>query len=70
MARSRRADELMGFSPVAPPQEAPGARLPPGVNDTAEKRRLLRRLAHLDRPQVKLLSRLVAYLLPGGGART
>jgi len=63
-------NELMGFSPVEPPRNAPGASvLPPGVNDTPEKRRLLRRLARLDSPQVKTLSRLVAFLLPGGGAR-
>jgi transcriptional regulator with XRE-family HTH domain len=63
-------DELMGFSPVEPPQNSPGASmLPPGVNDTPEKRRLLRRLAHLESPQVKTLSRLVAFLLPGRGAR-
>jgi len=39
------------------------------LNDTPEKRRLLRRLACLDSPQVKALSRLVALLLPGRGAR-
>ena len=63
-------DELMGFSPVEPPQNSPGASmLPPGVNDTPEKRRLLRGLAHLQSPQVKTLSRLVAFLLPARGAR-
>ena len=61
--------ELMGFSPLAPPQNAPGASmLPPGINDTPEKRRLLRRLACLDRPQVKTLSRLVGFLVPGRSA--
>jgi len=43
--------------------------LPPGVNDTPEKRRLLRRLAYLDSPQVKTLSRLVGLLLPEKGAQ-
>ncbi|WP_225413685.1 helix-turn-helix domain-containing protein [Stigmatella hybrida] len=63
-------DELMGFSPVEPPQNSPGASmLPPGVNDTPEKRRLLRGLAHLESPQVKTLSRLVAFLLPARSAR-
>jgi hypothetical protein len=33
------------------------------------ERRLLRRLAHLESSQVKTLSRLVAFLLPGRGAR-
>ena len=62
--------ELMGFSPIEPPQNVPGASmLPPGLNDTPEKRRLLRRLACLDSPQVKAPSRLVALLLPGRGAR-
>jgi len=63
-------DELMGFSPVEPPQNSPGASmLPPGVNDTPEKRRLLRGLVHLESPQVKTLSRLVAFLLPARSAR-
>jgi len=63
-------DELMGFSPVEPPQNSPGASmLPPGVNDTPEKRRLLRGLVQLESPQVKTLSRLVAFLLPARGAR-
>jgi transcriptional regulator with XRE-family HTH domain len=63
-------NELMGFSPMEPPQNSPGASLlSPGLNDTPEKRRLLRGLARLDAPQVKALSRLVALLLPGRGAR-
>ncbi len=63
--------ELMGFSLLESPQNAPGASmLPPGINDTPEKRRLLRRLARLDSPQVKALSRLVGLLLPGRGARS
>jgi hypothetical protein len=62
--------ELMGFSPLVPPQNSPGASmLPPGINDTPEKRRLLRRLARLDSPQIKTLSRLVAFLLPRRSAR-
>ena len=57
--------ELMGFSPVAPWQEASGVgTVPPGLNDTPEKRRLLRRLARLDTPRIKALSRLAALLLP------
>ena len=57
--------ELMGFSPVAPWQDASGAgTVPPGLNDTPEKRRLLRRLARLDSPRLKVLSSLVALLLP------
>jgi hypothetical protein len=63
-------DELMGFAEVEPGQSAPGVNtVPPGLNDTPEKRRLLRRLACLDSPQVKTLARLVAILLPGRGAR-
>jgi transcriptional regulator with XRE-family HTH domain len=62
--------ELMGFAEVEPGQSAPGANtVPPGLNDTPEKRRLLRRLACLDSPQVKALSRLAALLLLGRGAR-
>jgi transcriptional regulator with XRE-family HTH domain len=58
--------ELMGFSPVDPSHSAPGASaVSPGLNDTPEKRLLLRRLARLDRPRIKVLSRLVALLLPG-----
>ncbi len=58
--------ELMGFSPVAPWQEASGAgTVPPGLNDTPEKRRLLRLLARLDSPRIKALVRLAAFLLPG-----
>jgi hypothetical protein len=56
----------MGFSPVAQWQDAPVAgTVPPGLNDTPEKRRLLRRLARLDTPRIKALSRLVALLLDG-----
>jgi transcriptional regulator with XRE-family HTH domain len=62
--------ELMGFAEVEPGQSAPKANtVPPGLNDTPEKRRLLRRLACLDSPQIKTLARLVALLLPGRGAR-
>jgi transcriptional regulator with XRE-family HTH domain len=58
--------ELMGFSPVEALHSSPGASpVPPGLNDTPEKRRLLRRLARLDRPRITILSRLVALLLPG-----
>jgi transcriptional regulator with XRE-family HTH domain len=58
--------ELMGFSEVELGQSAPGASpVPPGLDDTPEKRRLLRRLARLDRPRLKALSRLVALLLLG-----
>jgi transcriptional regulator with XRE-family HTH domain len=58
--------ELMGFSPVEPSQSAPGAStVLPGLNNTPEKRRLLRRLTRLDSPRLKALSRLVALLLPG-----
>ncbi len=58
--------ELMGFADVEPGQSAPGAHaVPPGLNDTPEKRRLLRRLARLDSPRIKALARLVALLLPG-----
>lgn len=62
--------ELMGFAPLGPPQPPPpgASMLPPGINDTPEKRRLLRRLACLDRPQVKTLSRLVGFLLPARSA--
>jgi transcriptional regulator with XRE-family HTH domain len=58
--------ELMGFAEMEPGQSAPGAStVPPGINDTPEKRRLLRRLARLDAPRIKALSRLIALLLPG-----
>jgi transcriptional regulator with XRE-family HTH domain len=58
--------ELMGFTPLGPAQSIPEAStLPPGVNDTPEKRLLLRRLACLDRPRVKALARLATLLLPG-----
>jgi transcriptional regulator with XRE-family HTH domain len=57
--------ELMGFSPLESPQNSPGANtVPPGLSDTPEKRRLLRRLARLDSPRLKALARLVALLLP------
>jgi transcriptional regulator with XRE-family HTH domain len=58
--------ELMGFSELEPLQSAPGAStVPHGLNDTPEKRRLLRRLARLDSPRIKALSRLVVLLLDG-----
>ncbi|MDY7233322.1 helix-turn-helix domain-containing protein [Hyalangium rubrum] len=58
--------ELMGFAEVEPGQSVPGAHaVLPGLNDTPEKRRLLRRLARLDSPRIKTLARLVALLLPG-----
>jgi hypothetical protein len=47
--------ELMGFAEVEPGQSAPGANtVPPGLSDTPEKRRLLRRLARLDSPRIKV----------------
>jgi hypothetical protein len=56
----------MGFAEVEPGQSAAGANtVPPGLNDTSEKRRLLRLLARLDSPRIKALARLVAFLLPG-----
>ena len=58
--------ELMGFSELEPLQSAPGtSTVSPGLNDTPEKRRLLRRLARLDSPKIKALARLVALLQPG-----
>jgi len=58
--------ELMGFAEVEAKQSAPGATtVPPGLSDTPEKRRLLRRLARLDSPRIKALARWVALLLPG-----
>jgi hypothetical protein len=55
----------MGFSKLEPLQNAPGAStVPPGLNDTPEKRRLLRRRARLDSPKIKALARLVALLQP------
>jgi transcriptional regulator with XRE-family HTH domain len=58
--------ELMGFAEVDPGQSLPRATtVPPGLNDTPEKRRLLRRLARLDSPRIKALARLAALLLPG-----
>ncbi len=57
--------ELMGFAEVQPGRSAPGASMvPPGLKDTPEKRRLLHRLARLDRPRVTALARLAALLLP------
>ena len=59
-------NELMGFAEVEPGHSAPGVNtVPPGLSDTPEKRRLLRRLARLDSPRIKALARLVALLLPG-----
>jgi transcriptional regulator with XRE-family HTH domain len=59
-------NELMGFAEVAPGQSAPGALpVPPGLHNTPEKRRLLRRLVRLDSPKIKALARLVALLQPG-----
>jgi hypothetical protein len=56
----------MGFAEVELGQSAPGVNtVPPGMNDTPEKRRLLRRLARLDSPRIKALARLVVLLLPG-----
>lgn len=57
--------ELMGFSELGPSQSVHGAcTMPPGLNDTPEKRRLLRLLARLNRPRIKFVSRLVALLVP------
>jgi transcriptional regulator with XRE-family HTH domain len=62
-------NELMGFSPADQLQDAPGpSMVPPGLNDTPEKRRLLRRLARLDSSRLKTLSRLVALLLQNSEA--
>jgi hypothetical protein len=59
--------ELMGFSELEPSQSIPGANaVPLGLSDTPAKRRLLRRLARLDSPRIKVLARLVAFLLPEG----
>lgn len=56
--------ELMGFAPMAP--QAPGAStVPPGLKDTPEERRLLRLLARLNRPRLRVVLRLVALLVPG-----
>ncbi len=58
-------DELMGFAEVDPGQSVPRANsVPLGLSDTPEKRRLLHRLARLDSPRIKALSRLLALLLP------
>jgi hypothetical protein len=58
--------ELMGFSEVEPSQSAPGASTaPPDLKDTPDTRRLLRLLGRLDSPRIKLVLRLVAFLLPG-----
>jgi hypothetical protein len=60
-------DELMGFAAMVerPQQDDPRvSKVPPGLNKTPEARRLLRLLARLDRPRIRLLSRLVAFLLP------
>jgi hypothetical protein len=48
-----------------PQEDGPRAStVPPGLNDTPEKRRLLRLLTRLDRSKLTLLSRLVGFLLP------
>jgi transcriptional regulator with XRE-family HTH domain len=58
--------ELMGFAEVELGQSPPRANtVPPGLNDTPEMRRLLRRLARLDNARIKALARLAALLLPG-----
>jgi transcriptional regulator with XRE-family HTH domain len=58
--------ELMGFAEVEMGQNAPRRNMVlPDLNDTPEKRRLLRLLARLDSPRLKALARLVALLLPG-----
>ncbi|MDY7225734.1 helix-turn-helix transcriptional regulator [Hyalangium rubrum] len=58
-------DELMGFAEVELGKSVPGVNtVPPGLMDTPEKRRLLRRLARLDSLRIKALARLVALLLP------
>jgi transcriptional regulator with XRE-family HTH domain len=63
--------ELMGFSELEPAQSVPGASMvPPGLKDTPEKRRLLHRLARLDRPRIRALARLAALLLPGQRLRS
>lgn len=58
--------ELMGFSELGPAQTPLRAcMVPPSLSDAPEKRRLLRRLARLDRQKFKALARLVALLQPG-----
>ncbi len=55
--------EPMGFAEAEPGQSAPEVNsVPPGLNDTPEKRLLLRDLARLDTPRIKALARLVALL--------
>jgi transcriptional regulator with XRE-family HTH domain len=56
-------DELMGFSPLPPPQHASEASpVPPGMRDTPDMRRLLRYLGRLDGRKVRLLSQLTTIL--------
>jgi transcriptional regulator with XRE-family HTH domain len=65
MALGSGPHELMGFSELNLTQSDPRATtVPAGLNDTPEKRRLLRRLARLDGSRINALSRLVALLLP------
>lgn len=59
-------NELMGFGPTGDRHHENDPResmVPPDLNDTPDKRRLLRLLARLDRPRLKLVLRLVAFLL-------
>lgn len=58
-------DELMGFSPLPPPQHAREASpVPPGLEDTPDTRRLLRLLGHLNRSRIQLLVKVATGLLP------
>jgi hypothetical protein len=57
-------DALMGFSPLASLQHAPGATpVPPGLEDNPDTRRLLRHLARLNRSRIQLLVKVAAELL-------
>jgi len=58
--------ELMGFTPsiARSQEETPWASsVPPHLFETPETRRLLRFLVRLDRPRIRLVLRLIAFLL-------
>jgi transcriptional regulator with XRE-family HTH domain len=60
-----RPDELMGFSPEPSPQAGPyrAGKLPEGLEDSPDVRRLLRHLKRLDPRKLKLLTEVTAAVL-------
>ena len=60
-----KPDELMGFAPAPTPQASASRadKLPEGLEDTPDMRRLLRLLKRLDPRRLKLLTEVTAALL-------